>query len=68
MAGTGDPANYPSSAALLHARPDLGLFAISPDAQQAWIHELRPHARQLGELSGPSLRAAVRSVSLRTGR
>lgn len=68
MIGVADPQHYPSAERLLRQRPDLGLFAISLDARQAWIHELCPRARPLAELSTTSLRAAVREVERRRRR
>jgi hypothetical protein len=62
MIGVQDPEHCEPSAELLRGRPGLGLFAISPDAREAWIHELCPRARRLEVVSGPSLRAAVRGV------
>lgn|GEM_PF-3153392 len=66
MVAVVDPEHYAPSESLLHERPGLGLFAITPDARQAWIHELCPCSRELAEVSGPSLRAAVRKVAERS--
>jgi len=60
IVGLADPAHYPPAEHLLREQPGLGLFAISPDARQAWIHELLPCARPLAEVSVDSLRWAVR--------
>jgi len=68
LVGANDPEHYAGSAELLDHRPDLGLFAITPDAREAWIHELLPQARSLAEVSGPVLRAAVRGVADRAQR
>ena len=65
MVGVASPSTYAQTARLLRERPDLGLFAISLDARRAWIYELCPCARELAEVSGPSLRAAVRGVTER---
>jgi hypothetical protein len=62
LVGASDPQHYPPAGVLLKQRPDLGLFAISPDARQAWIFELHPRSRRLGELSISSLRRAVQAV------
>jgi hypothetical protein len=59
MIGVADPQHYAPAEELLRRRPGLGLFAISFDARQAWIHELRPSSRPLAEVSAASLRAAV---------
>jgi hypothetical protein len=60
IVGLADPTHYPAAERLLRQWPYLDLFAISPDARQAWIHELVPTARPLAEVSADSLRWAVR--------
>lgn len=65
MVGVDDPGRY-DSGRILWRRPDLRLFAISPDARQAWVHELSATASPLTEVSGPSLRAAVRRAAIRS--
>ena len=68
MVGLADPSNYPFSEELLYQNPKLRLFAISPDGRLAWIHEMCLRSRPLAEVSGSSLREAVRVIAKRTQR
>jgi DNA-binding NarL/FixJ family response regulator len=47
-------------ARLLHKFPRLRLLAIGGDGRTATLHELRPHATPLGEISPERLRQAIR--------
>lgn len=68
MVAIDDPASYPCAAELLRERPALGLFAVSLDGRQAWIHEMCLCSRPLAEVSGSSLREAVRIIANRVRR
>jgi hypothetical protein len=57
--------NSPFARELLRQHPSLGLFTISPDGRRAWVHELSVHSRPLAEVSGASLREAVRAITKR---
>lgn len=65
MVGVADPPTHRASKELLHQRPSLGLFTISPDGRKAWVHEMRVISRPLAEVSGASLREAVRAIAER---
>lgn len=65
VVGASDPGHCDCAEPLLRRRPDLGLIAISPDARQAWIHQISVTASQLSEVTGPSLRAAVHRAAER---
>jgi hypothetical protein len=68
MVAIDDPARYPFAEELLRERPELGLLAISLDGRQAWIHEIFVRSRPLAEVSGSSLREAVRAFVNRARR
>jgi DNA-binding NarL/FixJ family response regulator len=48
---------------LLQAHPPLKIVAIGSDGRNAVLHELRPVARPLGEISHATLIAALRTAS-----
>lgn len=50
---------------LLLLHPGLVVLNLTADARTAWVCELRPHARRLGELSLDGLRTAVREALAR---
>jgi hypothetical protein len=68
MVASDDPASYPFAAELLRERPALGLFAVSLDGRQAWSYEICVCSRPLAEVSGSSLREAVRVIANRVRR
>ena len=68
MVAIDDPDHYPFAEELLRERPALGLFAISLDGRQAWIYEICVRSRPLAEVSGSSLREAVRAIANRVRR
>lgn len=65
MIGVDEPRSSPRAAALLRRCQDLMVLAISPDARQAWIHEMSVSVRDVPSVSGQSLRAAVRCATTR---
>jgi hypothetical protein len=68
MVGVASPPNPSFSEEFLHLRPPPGLFAISLDGRQAWIHEMSIHTWQMAEVSVDSLRDAVRAIARRSLR
>ncbi len=62
MVGATDPSHYPGAAELLSRQLGLRVFAISPDAKDAWIHWLGPCTAPFAEFSAEALRQAVRSA------
>jgi chemotaxis response regulator CheB len=65
MIGVDEPRSSPRAAPLLRRRQDLMVLAISPDARQAWIHEMSVSVRDVPCVSGQSLRAAVHCAATR---
>ncbi|MFB9316970.1 hypothetical protein [Cryptosporangium minutisporangium] len=53
---------------LLLEYPRMAVLTLSPDARDAWVCELQPHARPLGEVSLAGLRTAVREAAGRHRR
>jgi hypothetical protein len=45
---------------LLKDFPSLKILAITPDCHAGFVHELRPHVTQFGEISAESLAEALR--------
>jgi DNA-binding NarL/FixJ family response regulator len=58
----GDRSAYEIGAQLLSRFPGLRVLTIAGDGRTATLHELRPHAVPLGEISPERLRQAIRNV------
>lgn len=59
ITGVAGPAEAAEAAATVAAGHDLIVLGVSPDAREAWLYELRPVARPLGQLSPELLRRTV---------
>jgi len=56
-------ADLPSEyAVLLGARPQTRLLGVSGDGRHAFLYELRPYRRTLGEVSPEALSEAIRTA------
>lgn len=62
ITGVEDPAAA-EVGGLLTRRRDLVVFGVRPDGREAWIYELRPCPRSLGQVGPALLRRAVRRAS-----
>lgn len=58
----GDESNGGPESRLLRKFPGLRVLAIAGDGRTATLHELRPHAIPLGEISPERLRRAIRAL------
>jgi hypothetical protein len=59
VVGLADPETRVARCGLLREHPGLIVLELSADARRAWLCELLPASRPLGEVSPDSLRAAV---------